>query len=200
LKVRRAVSIEWLLDWVYRRQRADEITGRSLSRSEAAAAGETWTRGWTTSGDGCLRIQKQGIIGRKIDGGPPIRGIPEALHVDAETTHEIIIAMPWLRAALLIRFGKTGLAPEPPPPPKFKATPIYDGRRWKAMVRKRYDRALRCSVTWTPISVWPDEQVAGMLAEQYRIWQGALQALRGRLSEIELRDFEVGGEVEIAAE
>ena len=91
------------------------------------------------SGDGCFNIARNKVLGCKVDGHGPIRGIAEPLHPDAELVHDAILTMPWIQAGLLIRFGKTGLAPELPPDPRWR--PIiesYDGRH-RTNIVKRFD-------------------------------------------------------------
>jgi hypothetical protein len=190
VKSRQAVSIEWLLSWAYRRQRVVEITGRSLSRGEAAAAGERWVKERTTSGDGCVAIYEGGILGRKIDGGLPPRGIAQPLHPDAETVHDAVLEMPWHQAALLINFGRTGLAPEPVPPVRFYRIPERVGGR-KVRIRSQYDVDLKCRRRWSCVQPYPDEQVRQMYEGRLQVFRDALEALRDRLRDVELRDYVV---------
>ena len=89
--IKRRVSVEALLRWTYQKQKADVLTGKGLYATEAAAirTGRWINQTWCT-GDGTVEIAKYGALGIKPDGSRgPLRGIPAALHPDAEVVHDI---------------------------------------------------------------------------------------------------------------
>jgi len=198
---RQAVSIEWLLDFVYRRQRVIELSGKSLHAGEAAAAGEKWIVENRASGDGCLTIERNMILGHKIEPGV-IRGLTPDIHPDAETIHDIVLSMPWIQAALLTAFGRFGEKPQPAPEPKFYRVKAAGSVR-KIKVNKTWDVELGCNVKWCPAHVYPDEQVIQMYTDRVQLFRDALTALTDRLRDVRLRDFviaEEGEDLAIAAE
>jgi hypothetical protein len=191
-KPKRKITIEKLLTWTYRDQRVIEITGQALHLGEAVN-GEKWVNAQTISGDGCVAIERNANLGCAIDGGGPLRGLPQPLHEDAETVHDAVLSMPWGHAGQLIAYGRGGLAPEPPTEPKLVRVIEHDGRRYRTKIASRYDLRMGCVLMWCPVVIDMDAKTAERARSVYQSWVGALEALLVRLDGVELRDHEVIG-------
>jgi hypothetical protein len=188
-RLRRKLTIEALLRWVYRDQKVIEITGRSLYAGEVVK-GERWVRQQCVSGDGCIAVERNSQVGCPIDGGGPVRGIAQPLHQDAETVHEIVLSLPFEASGQLINYGRTGEAPEPPPAPHFRQVLDFD-RRWKVKVVSRYDFDTKEVLRWCPVQLYPDERTAADMLQAFRSWGVALELLRDALADVQLRHHEV---------
>jgi hypothetical protein len=147
-EMRKAVPIDQLLEWTYRRQRADMVVGMGagLQRDEAAVDG-VFMQGVSTCG--CASVARIASLGCRVDsnGGPPGH-----LHEDAERIHGRVIRLPKPLAMLVIRHARVGSTPDGHAAKAVKARPSMNG---KGKVSVRYDRWDRrrnygwCPVEWT---------------------------------------------------
>jgi hypothetical protein len=187
----REVTAEWLLRWVYQRQRADMITGRHLTPAEAAA--ERWGQPERfESLDGTAWVARHAAIGCKIDGGR-IPGIADPLHPDAEVVHDLVLGLGWARAGLLVHYGKTGEAPQLPGAARLRPVEEWSRGRWRLKITRAYDRDLRCSRRWCHVVQVPDHRAVEAARDRYSAWHAACMALRTALAAVELRDYAVSG-------
>jgi hypothetical protein len=185
----RQVTVEQLLLWAYTAQRVVEITGRSLFAGEERGSWADET--FRNSADGCVQIGRNAELGCTVDGGSPIRGIAQPLHPDAELVHDVVLAMPWHQAGMLIVFGRTGNAPQPPPAPRYRpVTEFLDGR-FRTKITRRWDPECRCARRWCPVVLVPDPASCGAQARAVRLWEAAKSDFRSRLAEAPLRAHEV---------
>lgn len=106
--VRRRVTLWELLVWTYRDQKAHVVTGRGLYDLEAAADGEV-IQG--VSGDGCAVIERIGLVGGRIDGGPHA-ALNTRLHPDAEAVHDAVLSLAPLLVPLVIQYSCADEQPE----------------------------------------------------------------------------------------
>src|SRR5215469_15078414 len=113
-RTKRRLTIQQLLVWVYKDQRVIEISGRGMFEGESARKEPWGHQEQFISRDGCAAIERNAILGANVDGSGPIRGIPQPLHPDAETVHEVVLRLPWEQAGLLISFAKRDTEPEIP--------------------------------------------------------------------------------------
>lgn len=162
---KRALPIEDLLEWVYRVQRADLVLGRADNRER------NWLAGAGISADGCAIVERQGVLGTRVDGG----GYAAAdLHPDAEAIHAQIgvllarRALTPVQVGLLLECGKTGGVPEwsagvPLPGP----VPVEEGAVGYLTIGGKFNR-------YCPISWEPPLTLAGDLQNGYESWYKAL--------------------------
>ena len=115
-KAPRRISIEALLIWTYRDQRAaDEVAG--LHQSEAEANGVAWSG---RSGDGVAALMDRARLGCRIEGGAGKNTMTGRIHPDAEIVDSWVRAMGEETARLVIRHAAVGLRPEVPAAPRLE--------------------------------------------------------------------------------
>jgi len=185
-----------MLVWVYRDQRVIEISGRALYKAEAGD-GERWIHERGVSGDGCIAVERNGMVGCAIDGGGPIRGLPQPLHEDAEIVHDVVLGMPWAQSGILVAYGRSAMAPELPDAPKLVRVPEFVGssRRnaWRTKITRRYDFQVRCTISFCPVVRTVDDRDAAEATDRYQQWIKAMEALNVRLADVTLKDHEIIG-------
>ena len=186
---KREITVERALVWAYKEQKVIEITGRALYAGETLK-GERYVSIRNVSGDGCIAVERNSQLGCAIDGGGPIRGVPQPLHADAEAIHEAVLALPWAQSGILVAYGRTGTAPELPKEPRLVRVP---GDRRRVKVTSRYNFFAKTTVSWCPVVVDYDDVYAMQAIGVRRAWFDALSALSERLEGLELQDHEVIG-------
>jgi hypothetical protein len=171
---KRAMPIEDFLEWVYRVQRADLVLSRADHREK------NWLAGAGISGDGCAVLERQGILGTRIDGG----GYAAAdLHPDAEATHITIGlmlrsgALSHAQVGLLLECGKTGGVPvwEVGTPPKPKGLRLKNGKGYEV---NGGEFSQFCPLRWEP-----ELNLEEDLCSIYEQWFNALNRLMFSLIE-----------------
>ena len=193
---KKEITVERALVWAYKEQKVIEITGRAGYAGETLK-GERYVSIRNVSGDGCIAVERNSQLGCAIDGGGPIRGVPQPLHADAEAIHEAVLALPWAQSGILVAYGRSGTAPELSRDPRLVRVPEFVGRpgrdRWRAKVTSRHDFFAKTTVSWCPVVVDYDGVQAMQAIEVRRAWFDALSALSERLECLELQDHEVIG-------
>lgn len=190
---KKEITVEGILVWAYKAQKVIEITGRSLYAGEAVK-GERYVTIQKASGDGCIAVERNGQLGCPIDGGGPIRGIPQPLHPDAETIHEIVLTLPWDQSALLIQYGRAGIAPELPGSPKLVKVLVEAGdNRYRVKIKNQYDFWAKCTLQSCPVVVDWDERDREVAVARRVAWFRAMDAFYACLGGVELQDHEVIG-------
>jgi hypothetical protein len=170
---KRAMPIEDFLEWVYRVQRADLVLSRADHREK------NWLAGAGISGDGCAVLERQGVLGTRIDGG----GYAAAdLHPDAEATHITIGlmlrsgALSHAQVGLLLECGKTGGVPvwelEEAPEPTWVEASVPGGVEVRGGKLNQF-----CPLSWEP----PLHLVEG-LQDIYTQWFDGLMRVWSALS------------------
>ena len=175
---RREMDIEAMLIWAYRDQRVDLLFGRcvGLFNVERRAAGLPVQ---SISGDGCAVIERDALLGCRIDGGGPSA---LCIHPDAEAVHEEVRALKSrIERAAVIESAKTGERPDWMPGARAYMEPVLvaAGKRAGEPVRI-YDKDrnwIGCRVT-----VGLAEEVIDARRAFYEAWRGALVKLAGRLA------------------
>jgi hypothetical protein len=180
---REPATLVALMSWTYRRQRADEMTGKALAGEKGGAAAEP-RPGWSL--DGCYRIEAISRLGCKIDGGGWQR---PAVHADAEALHDCVVALSqsdWIGARLVQRYGRQGTVPDWHPQPQ-RLVPSRDARGRPRVVEvgrvrvKGRDAVILAS----PLRLDPEDSYIGSLRHEYTLWHCALtriQAMRPMLA------------------
>ena len=179
-----------LLIWVYQRQKADVMTGRSLWSPELAAEAAKLGRPIRqVSRCGCARIGEIGLLGTQIDGGGWQR---PALHPDAELVHDRLVELSrkdWIGALLLQRYGRQGGVPEWDggrqefEPVRDQRDRIIQNRCAEVvMFRDGRGRLIEASVPYCPVQPYPSDEWLALLRGEYAHWFTALQSLAADLS------------------
>lgn len=175
------VHVEDILEWVYRQQAVDVVLSRNDNRDR------NWLAGAGISSDGCAIVERQSILGTRIDGG----GYALVdIHPDAESVHIQIGVM--LRAGalshtqvgLLLQCGKTGGVPDwgENEYPIAEAVPGSNGRPTVSGPKdNRY-----CPIKWEPSLSYLDD-----LRRIYSKWHMGLVKLSESFSLKSLKDYQV---------
>ena len=198
--VREETTAAALLDWTYRRQKADVMTAKPLHLPEAEAASDRdEARGW--SKDGCVLLARTALLGDIIPTTAQFQR--PVLHPDAETVHDLVVELSRtdpLGAMLLVRHGNSGEPPAsggetPRPEP---VTRLRDGREEIVedaclpgathLERRRNPKAKGGGSIWVevphsycPISYWPPIAAAEEARLEHRVWRRALAKIASRL-------------------
>jgi hypothetical protein len=175
LATRESASLAALMIWTYRRQRADEMTGRTLFGEKGGAPlppGPRWSL------DGCYRIEAEAKLGCKIDGGGWQR---PAVHPDAEALHDCVVVLSrtdWIGARLLMRYGRQGATPDWHPEPQ-RLVPWRDARgRPRVVEMERVKVKGRSSIVLaSPLRLDPEDSYIASLRHEYSCWRDALAAI-----------------------
>lgn len=217
-KTLKAVSIEALLIWTYRDQRAaDDVAG--LHESEVQADGGTWQG---RSGDGVAALMDRARLGCKIESGGGKATATPRLHPDAEVVDAWVRALGEETARMVIRYAQIAERPYVPPPPRIEplrwgddgmgeaeAVPrallgpppkwISEGGRahlgegvlGDGLMRLRKARGrsfYAVSIRWTPIIQRPSAAYVEICLARFWCWWEALTALRELLRDARFRD------------
>jgi len=175
---RKSIDVEYLLEWTYRRQKADVIVERGvgLNRIEAAASGLV-RHG--SSGDWAA-IDRYGRLGCFID---QIGFDSGQLAPDAETVHQTVDGFGEPVRGLLIQHGRRGTRPECSLradvryEPVWKGAPRYDFDGLPA--RGSYRMVYNESRNPAGCQVRPRRHVTYIAAQRrdYELWHNGLVAL-----------------------
>ena len=197
---RKSIDVEYLLEWTYRRQKADVIVdrGTGLNKVEAAAAG---IERHAVSGD-WASIDKYGHLGCFID---QLGFDSGQLAPDAETVHQVVMGFGDPVRGLLIQHGRSGTRPECMLHPDVRYEPVwkgsprydYDGLPAKGsykMIRNHNESAIGCKVQ-------PRQHVTYIEAQRrdYMLWHSGLVALANHFGKHPLTRFVVAGPAVSAA-
>ena len=175
---RAAIDIQDLLRWTYQDQAADAV-----SRKGAAGLYPARCR------SNLLTIERNGLLGTRIDcAGSAARGGAD-MHPDAEAVHDAVRTLKPLWIGLVIDSAKTGgapdwmpgAAPKPVPVPRKDGQPqmeYYDPGTWRkpAYCLVRYD---------------PDPEHLEFVRSVYVEWWDAMAVLVAKLPD--LGDYDVSG-------
>ncbi|MHA1570341.1 MAG: hypothetical protein ACTSWM_00870 [Alphaproteobacteria bacterium] len=197
---RKSIDVEFLLEWTYRRQKADVIIGRGvgLNKIEAAASG---VERHYSSGDWAA-IDKYGHLGCFID---QLGFNSGQLATDAETVHETVSRFGDPVRGLLIQHGRAGTRPECALhadvryEPVWKRSPRYDYKGLPA--RGSYKMIYDGSHNPVGCQVRPRQHVTYIEAQRrdYQVWHNGLVALAQHFVTHPLTRFVVGGPAAPAA-
>lgn len=182
--VREDTTLVSLLDWTYRRQKADIMTGKGLWQPEELSGlnDDDYHGGW--SGDGCAALESCGALGAIIPGtGHKQRAV---VHDDAVAVHDAVVALSrsdWVGAMLLRRYGRQGGMPEwrsSQPRP----VPVMPTRGNKPVVASfvneyvgRDGRRRKVSAQYSMIEYVPPPGMVEIMRGEYRAWWAGLSAL-----------------------
>jgi len=185
----KAVPIEDLLVWTYKRQRAHTgmMGADDLQQLYRSARGRIYSfdaegrvAGWTDydvdgrSTDGCAAIAERAALGvERVDGGGYRLN---RVHADAETVHERVERLGPAQRRLIIRAALTGEAP-PWSAHRPKLGPMVNS---KGVPRFRYDERrnpIACLLEW---DVEPEH--VRTQNSNYSLWHAALVSLADTLS------------------
>lgn len=190
---RKAVTLEAFVRWSYGAQLVDKITGRSLFEAERRADN---AQGYGAipirhTQDGTMSVARNAALGTAID-HPRGAILAQDCHPDAEALHDLVLAMPWHQAGLIVQFGRTGIMPEiPAMAPRPKAVTEFDGRRFVPRIVSRYNFQSSTTLTWCLIAWSPDEREIAHARDVYTLWYRALLGLLDELASVQFRSHEV---------
>lgn len=168
----KAMPIEDLLVWVYKRQRAHTSMMGNDDLQTLYRGSRMTDDGRTT--DGCAAIAERGELGvDRIDGGGYRMN---RVHADAETVHERVDRLPPAKRRLVIRWALEGEAP-PWSAHRPRLLPMLNSR---GVQRFQYDERrnpIACLLAW-------DTEPTDVLAmnTDYALWHEALLSLAVELS------------------
>ncbi len=197
---RHDITVVELLDWTYRRQKADVVTAKTFQPPRSRRELDTGHGQW--SGDGCAAMDRFGLLGAIIPSTGHLQR--PALHDDAARIHDAMILLSeaeqhWAGIMLLYHYARHGGQPRrdalPPRP-----VPILTGPRRTPLVtwfRNHYvgrdGRTRRFSAQCCPLDYTPPPESADRIHEEYRLWFTGLCRLNATLATIPLSRWRVAG-------
>lgn len=192
---RQPISVVELLDWTYRRQRADLMSGKALPCEEAEEKARPLETLCRRVASNAATVLTSATLGARIPStAHRQRG---ALHPDAELVHDLVLVMPPPLAHLLVRQARAGLIPDWGAVQELG--PVErDGRpevRVAEIVLVRYANRTtrRVEVPYCPLELYPSDAWVAMARAEYRRWHGGLVALRAGLAVAPLRKWRLAG-------
>lgn len=99
---RARISIEGLLDWAYRKECVWELAGAF------GGGAADWPGMGRGSAAACLAV---GMMGGRVDGGPAVWAMPEAVADDALAVHAAVVGLGQKRAGPVIMHARAGTRP-----------------------------------------------------------------------------------------
>jgi hypothetical protein len=197
--VREQTTLVALLEWTYRRQKADLMTGKGLWQPEELASGdEDYHGGW--SGDGCAALESFGEMGAIIPSTGHLQRA--AVHDDAVLVHEAVVALSatdWVGAMLLRRYGRQGGAPEwrssqPHPVPVFVGASRNPLTAWFSNeYTSGAGRRRRFSAQYCPVDYTPPPGIVEIARGEYRMWWAGLNRLNSMIASAGFRRWRLDG-------
>ncbi|MBN9525440.1 MAG: hypothetical protein J0H82_04495 [Alphaproteobacteria bacterium] len=171
---RNLVSIEWLLEWTYRQQRAQHYAGRGIGlyEGERAAQGVEW---FGHSADGVFEIERRAQIGGRIDVSGGDMGW---LDDDAATVHDVVEGAP--DGILVIRQAEIGGRPSWGADAQPRLRPVLDAKG-KPEIGYWWDFDARDHRRYCPVIVLNSADEVAHVRAVYQRWARAVIAIRLRL-------------------
>ncbi len=171
---RELVTIEHLLEWTYRQQKAQVYAGRGIGlyEGERAAQGVEW---FGHSSDGVAAIERIAETGGRIDVSGSDMGW---LDDDAAAVHEVASGV--VDGMLVIRQAEIGGRPDWRPISRPRVTPIID-HRGKPEVRYWQEIGERDYGRYCPVIVLNSMDEVQHVREVYARWALAVIDVRRRL-------------------
>lgn len=171
------VSIEQLIAWTYRDQKADRMTDLALLEAERAAAGIRDQRSTRDGSIGAGRAE----LGLSAIVFP--RRVLGALHADAEAIHDRVNML--ADGYLLVLYGRQAARPDWVPVAELGLVPEFKGGAWAFdQAGRPLDGSFR--VVYTPnreashcaLELAADPAFVRAQRAEYRRWRAGLLALR----------------------
>jgi hypothetical protein len=165
-----AIDIERLLIWTYRDQRADVVLGRGygLHDQEAMMDGIGHPRG----SDSLVALARIGLLGTRVDGGGPTC---DALHADAEITHNVVLALDRPIGLLVMQHARDASRPDQITIAPSKPVAATDARGRNVHGYDAWDKNRDygwCKLLWTmPLDG------ADIARVEYGLWHAALRRI-----------------------
>ncbi|NFV80013.1 hypothetical protein [Magnetospirillum aberrantis] len=185
-KPRQRTTMVELLDWTYRRQKADIMTGRSLHVPNDVLEAEGIEDGmpYGVSADGCAMVERILTEGAIIPGTSHLQA--PTVDDDAAAVHDAVVALSqsdWLGAMLIRRYARSGEPPKPLEVRRWDAR-SYD-RRGKPVTaaevigweRAANNRRVILEAEYTPIEPWPGLPLIKASRAEYLKWRLAVVKL-----------------------
>lgn len=185
IKPRERTSMVALLDWTYRRQKADIMTGRSLYVPNDVLEAEGLEDGmfYGVSADGCAvmeRILREGAI---IPGTSHLQAA--TVHDDAVAVHDAVVALSrsdWVGAMLVRRYARSGDIPEPMRVRGWEPQRDQKGRAKVAVDEVVWtiagnNRRVPVGIPYTPVEPWPGQPLIDASRDEYAKWRLAVVKL-----------------------
>ena len=176
LRPRESATLVALMTWTYRKQRADEMTGKALVGERSTPALPP-PPAWSL--DGCYRMEAISRLGCKVDGGGWQR---PAVHPDAEALHDCVVELSrtdWIGARLVQRYGRLGVMPDWHPAPQ-RLVPSRDarGRPRVTEIERVRVKGRSCAVLASILRLDPEDSFVDSLRQEYTLWQCALASIQ----------------------
>ena len=202
LPPRQTTTLPRLVEWVYRVQRADLMSGKGLTELEAAADGLSGGVG-SRGASNAAAVLENGLLGTLIPSTAHQQA--PALHPDAEAVHDLICAIAALPggrlyADVLMRWGRRGGEPPERCTQSWEPVTWAPGREMGQVVEVdqieyrsgcRHNRVLR--VMATPVQLYPSDAWAALVRQERADWLAGLRLLESAMHGVELIRWEVSG-------
>lgn len=186
IKPRIRTTMVELLDWTYRRQKADIMTGRSLHVPNDVLEAEGIEDGmfYGVSADGCAQAERFFREGAIIPGTSHLQA--PTVDDDAAAVHDAVVALSqsdWLGAMLIRRHARSGEPPRPLTVQRWDAR-SYD-RRGNPVTdtevigwgKAGNNRRVILEAEFTPIEPWPGMPLIEASRAEYIRWRLAVVKL-----------------------
>lgn len=195
VRPRERVSAVRLVQWVYREQKADIMSGKGLYDAEASADSGN---GEVSYGQSCVaKCETAARLGDIIRSTGHMQN--PALHPDAEIIHDIVCGMHWTRSNLLISHGRLGTVPEwnsaiqQLDPVEYRGEIVEDRVAEVVEIIKKNRSREQVTVKFCPVQPYPPDEVVEMHRGVYRTWFAGMLGLVRRLAMAPLVRWEVAG-------
>jgi hypothetical protein len=208
--VRRDITLEALVIWAYRDQRVDRMTAASLQGAERSI--ELAAPFLASPPSSAALIARLGALGTRVDGG----GQSWACHGDAERLHELVCGLAPDAALAILRFGKSGDAPDwqvPDARPQRVPLPEEEpghvrhkldvwwyrvaGKRPRlrrgegALVVQNAAGSWDLGCRYCPITYYPPPEYGAAMRRDYAAWHAAMSLLMAKLGRLALKEHAV---------
>lgn len=176
-KYRTAIDIQDLLRWTYQDQAADEVSRKGTAGLYPAGCRSNF-----------LTIERNGLLGTKIDcAGFAAQGGAD-MHPDAEAVHDAVRTLKPLWIGLVIDCAKTGGEPDWMPGKEPKPVPVL---RKDGEPQMEYRDMAKTKPVYCLVRYDPEPEHLEFVRSVYVEWWDAMAVLVAKLRD--LGDYEVSG-------
>jgi hypothetical protein len=185
---RETTTIIDLLEWTYRVQMADRMSGQGVYAVEEGADG-----GISYGSSSAAAVARNAVLGATILSTGHMQRY--ALHPDAEAVHAAVQSLPWAQGLLLMQYARTGDRPRSSVSQSLE--PVLCGGHPRLgvaeIVRVRYRNAVYrdVPVTYCQLELYPSDEYVALCMVEHNAWVVALEALRHRLGAVGLKRWRI---------
>jgi hypothetical protein len=162
---RKVVGVEALLHWTYQAQAADAVTRRVV-----AGLGPVGYR------SGLVAVERNGLLGVRIDCAGAGNVVSGELHPDAERVHDAVCSLGAEQIGLVISHAKGGTRPDWMPGARPRPLPVLRGNGKPIIEYDNNRRPWRCPLRWDP-----DPDHVEFMRGVWTLWWDAMDTLAERL-------------------